>query len=122
MSATADTLDLNALRRAIESRDAARIAAMYARDADLVMIDHEHPPGHPMRFEGASAIRTMLDDICGREMTHEVTHAVAGPTGVAYTEMCRYPDGTRVMFSTFCEVRDGHIVHQEGVQAWDEAG
>lgn len=122
MSATADHIDLGALRRAIESRDATALTAMYARDADMVMVDYQHPPGAPMRLEGIDAIRAMYDDVCGREMTHEVTHAVAGPSGVAYTEMCRYPDGTRVMFASVCDVRDGRIVHQEGVQAWDEAG
>lgn len=122
MSATADELDLDVLTRAIESRDAAGLTALYARDADIVMTDYQHPPGDPMRLEGIDSIRAMYDDVCGREMTHEVTHAVAGPSGVAFTEMCRYPDGTRVMFASICEVRDGQIVHQEGVQAWDEAG
>ena len=120
MTATADQLDLGALRRAIESRDAAALAALYAPDADVVMVDQQHPPGAPQRFEGIRAIRAMFDDVCGREMTHEVTHAVGGPAGAAFTELCRYPDGTQVLFASVCEVRDGRIVHQEGVQAWDE--
>lgn len=122
MSATAGQLDLAALREAIESRDAAALAALYSRDADMMMVDYQHPPGKPMHLHGISEIRGMLDDICSREMTHEVTHAVAGPSGAAFTEMCRYPDGTRVMFASVCEVRDGRITHQEGVQAWDETG
>lgn len=122
MSATAPgQLDLDALRRAIESRDAAAQAAMFAPDATVVMIDHEHSPSRPQRLEGREAIRAMLDDVCARDMTHEVTHAVAGPGGAAYTIACRYADGMRVEVAAVLDVRDGLITHQEGVQAWDAA-
>jgi ketosteroid isomerase-like protein len=119
MSATADQLDLDALRRAIESRDAAAQAAMFAPDATVVMIDHEHPPSRPQRIEGIDAIRMMLADVCSRDMTHHVTHAISGPGAAAYTIECRYADGTRVEVAAMLDVRDGLITHQEGVQAWD---
>lgn len=122
MSTTAsDQLDLAALRRAIESRDAAAVAGFYAPDATIVMVDHEHPPSRPQRLDGIDAIRAMLDDVYGREMTHQLTHAVSGAGGAAYTVACRYPDGMRVEVATVLEVRDGRIVHEEGVQAWDAA-
>ena len=121
MSATADQLDMDALRRAIESRDAAAQAAMFAPDATIVMIDQEHPPSRPQTLHGLDAIRAMLDDVCSRDMTHTVTHAVAGPGAAAYTIACRYADGTRVEIAALLDVRDGRITHQEGVQAWDAA-
>jgi hypothetical protein len=55
-------------------------------------------------------------------MSHHVTHAVASPGAIAYTEMCTYPDGTQVFSANVCDVRDGRIFHHEMVQAWDEAG
>jgi SnoaL-like domain len=121
MSATADLIDLDALKRAIESRDAAAQAEMFAADATVTMVDQEHPPSRPQTIHGIEAIRAMLDDVCSRDMTHEVTHAVASPGGAAYTIACRYADGTRVEVAALLDVRDGHITHQEGVQAWDAA-
>jgi ketosteroid isomerase-like protein len=122
MSTTAPgQLDLDALRQAIESRDAATVAGFYAPDATVVMVDQEHPPSSPYRFEGIDAIRGMLDDVYSRDMTHEVTHAVGGSGGAAYTVACRYSDGMRVEVAAVLDVRDGRIVHEEGVQAWDPA-
>jgi len=117
----AEMLDLDAFRRAIESADAAAMAEMFAADATVVLIDQEHPPSRPQTVQGREAIRAMLDDICSRDMTHEVTHLIAGGDGVAYTEMCRYADGTRVEVAMVMDVRDGRITRQEGVQAWDTA-
>jgi hypothetical protein len=119
MSSTAGQLDFDRMRQAIESRDSAALASFYAPDADLTMVDHQNTPSNPQRLQGSDAIRALFDDICGRDMTHEVTHAVVGPDGVAYTEECVYPDGTRVLLASVLDVRDGQIVHQEGVQAWD---
>lgn len=121
MGATADMLDMKALRRAIESRDAAAQAAMFADDATVSMVDHDHPPSSPHRLQGRAAIRSMLDDVCSRDMTHRVTHALASPDGVAYTVECRYADGMRVEVAMLADVRNGMITHQEGVQAWDPA-
>ncbi len=113
-------LDLDALRRAIESRDAAAQVALFAPDAEIVMVDKEHPPSDPVRLQGVDAIRAMIEDVCARDMTHEVAFALATPEGAAYTLRCRYPDGTRVQCAALLETRDGLIVRQEGVQAWDE--
>lgn len=123
MSTTAsDQLDFSAFKRAIESRDPAAIAGFYAPDATVVMVDHEHPPSSPHRLEGIEQIRAMLDDVFTRDMTHEITHGVSGDGGAAYTVACRYSDGMRVEVATVLDVRDGRIVHEEGVQAWDAAG
>jgi ketosteroid isomerase-like protein len=120
MSTTSQQLDLDALRRAIESRDAAAQVAMFADDAEMVVVDKDHPPSAPQRLAGIDAIRTAVEDVCARDMTHEVTRLIASPDGVAYSLQCRYPDGTRVYCATLLETRDGKIVRQEGAQAWDE--
>jgi hypothetical protein len=121
MSATAGQLDTAALRRAIESRDAATQAAMFAPDAEVVMVDKDHPPSDPLHVAGTDAIRAMLDDVCSRDMTHEVTHMVSDPSSAAYTVACRYADGTRVFCAVMLDVQGGRITREEGVQAWDDA-
>jgi len=121
MSTTTQTFDLDTLRRAIESRDAAGQVALYADDAEIVTVDHEHPPSNPSRAKGIDAIRALIEDVCARDMTHELTRTVSGPDGAAFVLQCRYPDGARVFCATVLEIRDGKIVRQEGAQAWDEA-
>jgi ketosteroid isomerase-like protein len=121
MSATTQQFDLDALRRAIESRDAAAQVAMFADDAEIVTVDKQHPPSNPLRAQGIDAIRALIEDVCARDMTHELTRTVSGPDGAAFVLQCRYPDGTRVFCATLLELRDGKIVRQEGAQAWDEA-
>lgn len=121
MSTTTQAFDLDALRRAIESRDATGQVAMYADDAEVVTVDKQHPPSNPLHARGIDEIRALIEDVCARDMTHELTHTVSGPDGAAFTLQCRYPDGTRVFCATLLETRGGKIVRQEGAQAWDEA-
>ncbi|MCW2953164.1 MAG: hypothetical protein JWQ48_2334 [Conexibacter sp.] len=118
---SSDRLDVGALRQAIEARDANALAALYAPDAEIVLVDQEHSPSQPQRAQGIDAIRGVLQDIYSRDMTHEVRQLVDGPDGVAFTVDCRYPDGTHVLANTLLEVRDGHIARQQDVVAWDTA-
>lgn len=116
---TTSAFDLGQLRRAIESRDAAAQVAMFADDAEIVMVDRDHPPSTPQVVRGREAIRAMLDDVCARDMTHAVEEATAAGDRAAYTLACRYADGTRVLCSAMLELEDGRIARQVGVQAWD---
>ena len=52
-------------------------------------------------------------------MTHRVEMQVVGDGGAAFTEACRYPDGTNVLCAAVLELRDGRIARELGVQAWD---
>ena len=51
---------------------------------------------------------------------HSVQHTVKDDTGVAYTEACRYPDGTNVLCATVIGLDGGLIADQTVVQVWDE--
>ena len=120
MSATTrHGLDLDALRRAVEERDAAVQAANYAEDAVLETIDHENPPSRPRTYRGREAITAYLGEVCARDMSHKVINAITDDRYAAYQVACEYPDGTRVLCSTFVELRDGRIVRERWLQAWD---
>ena len=69
---------------------------------------------------GRGEIQTWIEDVCGRDMTHHVQHTVQDESGAAFTEACRYPDGTGVVCATVLEIDNGLVVRQIGVQAWDE--
>jgi hypothetical protein len=43
-----------------------------------------------------------------------------GEDRVAFNEACEYPDGTRVLVAITLDVRDGKVVQQVNVEAWDE--
>lgn len=121
MSTQATTkFDLATFTRAIEERDSSTQLTMYAEDARVTLADRITPPGSPRVLHGKAEIRTWVEDVSARDMAHHVQHAVLDDNGAAFTEACRYPDGTNVLCATVLELRDGQIISQIGVQAWDE--
>jgi SnoaL-like domain len=107
------------LKRAIEGRDAKALAAFYADDAVLRIIDRDNPPSQPREIKGREAIASYYDDVCGRAMTHHVESGVANGQALAFTQACSYPDGTKVFCAAMLQLEDGRIVRQTAVQAWD---
>ncbi|WP_159943416.1 MULTISPECIES: nuclear transport factor 2 family protein [unclassified Nocardiopsis] len=121
MSAPAQTpFDVDRYRRAVESADADALVSQYSDDAEMEMIDRRTPPSAPTVLHGREEIGETVRELCSREMTHEVVQCVADGEHVAYTERCVYPDGNKVLSMSMLDLRDGRIVHQSTVQAWDE--
>jgi ketosteroid isomerase-like protein len=117
---TTPAFDFGEFNRALEERDSAGQLALYARDAEVTLIDRIHTPTAPRVLRGRKEIRTWLEDICERDMTHRIDMQVVGKSGAAFIEACRYADGTNVLCAAVLELRDGQITRQVGVQAWDE--
>jgi hypothetical protein len=120
MSSPATTApSLADLARAIQERDAATQAALFADDAVLTTIDAEHGPSNPAVLRGRAAIAESLAEICARDVTHQVTFFVHDDDNASVGVACRYPDGVRVHCLGAMRLRDGRIVEQTTVQAWD---
>jgi ketosteroid isomerase-like protein len=115
---TAATFDFAALKRAIEGRDASGMLAAYAPDAEVTLVDQQNPPSRPTVLRGEQ-IRAWIEDVCGRDMTHSIEREVLGGERASFAEVCHYPDGTDVLMMAALEVRDGRIVRQLSIQAWD---
>jgi ketosteroid isomerase-like protein len=113
------TIDLSALSKAIEARNADGVLAWYADDATLTVLDNNHPPARPLVLTGTDAISAYYQDVCGRNIEHEVRDALSTADGLAYTQHCRYPDGTAVVCATVATTRDGRIKSQTAIQVWD---
>jgi ketosteroid isomerase-like protein len=113
-------LHFEALRRAIEGRDLAPMLDLYADDAELHVINRNTTPGSPRVLRGKEEISEYLRDVFSREMTHRVENEVVGEKRIAFNEACEYPDGVKVLAAETFEVRDGKIVRQVNVEAWDE--
>ncbi len=114
-----EKLSIPALRHAIENRDGATLARFYADDAVLRIVDQLHPPSGPMEIKGSKAIAKYFDDVCGRAMTHSVDFGITEGERLAFLENCTYPDGKRVCCSATLELKNGKIVREVAVQAWD---
>ncbi len=108
-----------ALKRAVEGRNAAALAGMYAEDAVMLVIDRDNPPSNPRRLTGTAAIAGYFGDVCGRDMTHMIENGVAAGNRLAFTQSCTYPDGTKVFCSAMLDLKGGKIAQQTVVQAWD---
>jgi hypothetical protein len=117
---TIHTFDLSTFKQAIEERDASTQIAMYAEDAEVTLVDRVAQPSTPRVLHGREEIQTWIEDVCARDMTHRIQGTVQDERGAAFTEACRYPDGTGVMCATVLEIDDGLVARQIGVQAWDE--
>jgi len=118
---TITTFDLDRFTRAAEERDAATQLSMYGPDAVVTIADKISQPGSPRVLRAHEDIKSWLEDMYGRDMTHTVKHRVEDETGAAYTQACLYPDGTNVLCATVIELDGGVIATQTVVQVWDEA-
>jgi SnoaL-like domain len=105
----AEGIDIAALKRAIETRDARTMATFYADDARLRIIDCDNPPSKPRELAGKGAIVAYYDDVCSRAMTHSMESGVADGERLAFTQACAYPDGTRVFCAAMIELAGGKI-------------
>ncbi|MDR6975815.1 hypothetical protein J2X68_002503 [Streptomyces sp. 3330] len=112
--------DTDTLRRGIEEQTAATLLSLYAEDAELRVIDHNTQPSQPMVLHGRDEIGRMLDDVYSRDMTHKLEECIVQGDRAAFSESCRYSDGVRVLAESMLTLRDGKIVEQTMIQAWDE--
>jgi hypothetical protein len=117
---TSTGFDLSRFCRAVEQRDPQTQVEMYAPDATVTIADRINQPSSPRVLSGTEEIRAWIEDTCGREMSHAVKHSVQDEHGAAFSEACRYADGTNVMCAAVLELADGLIADQTVVQAWDE--
>ncbi len=117
---TSTAFDLSRFVGAVEGRNVQTQLDMYAPDATVTIADRITQPGAPRVLHGRDEIRGWIEDICGRDMTHAVQHSVADAHGAAFSEACRYSDGTNVLCATVLELEGGQITKQTVVQAWDE--
>ena len=118
---TITTFDLDAFTRAAEARDASTQLSMYGQDAVVTIANKVSQPGSPRVLRGREEIGAWLEDTYARDLTHKIRHTVSDDGGAAYTQACRYPDGTNVLCGTVIQLDGGVISGQTVLEVWDEA-
>ncbi|MFF9219140.1 nuclear transport factor 2 family protein [Streptomyces viridosporus] len=114
------SFDVDTLRRSIEADTPEPLVSLYAKDAELRIVDRTTQPSHPKVLHGRDEIAALLDDVYSRDMTHKLEQCVVQGDRAAYSESCTYADGVRVLSESMLSLRDGKITEQTLIQAWDE--
>ena len=109
-----------ALRHALESNDAEAVLDAYADDAVVIGYSERNRPSSAQLLGGRAEIESWVREVVSRNLTHSFTDEVISDNRFAAVETCVYPTGEHVVSAFICDVRDGKIVRQVGVEAWDE--
>ena len=110
---------LEAFRGALDAKDYDALESCYAEDAVYLGYSERNRPSSAEALRGPEAIGRLFRD-APADLTHEIVDEVVGEARFAITLRCTYPTGELVLGTTICEVRDGLITRQTGVETWDE--
>jgi hypothetical protein len=117
---TANGLDFEALRHAIERCDLNLLLGFYAEDAELGIVNVGAPQSSPFELRGKAEIAKHLRVVFSQKTSHRVEREdVVDEDRVTFREACEYPDGSRVVVATTLELRGGKIVRQVDVVTKD---
>jgi hypothetical protein len=109
---------MDRIRRALENRDAESLAEVYAEDAVLEEVSGLHPPAHPVIVHGRPAILVRLkgdfsvDAVGGwhrRIQSVAIVDEVETADAIAFTEVCTYAAGDKVVTQHMAHKVDGKI-------------
>ena len=111
--------DFAGFRTALEARDVARWLPFYADDAESLQYRHTDPPRSPHVMRGREEIRRFLEDVAGSRIELAISNEVLGEARAAFTITVTRADGRRIIENVILDHRDGRIVRQLEVEAWD---
>ena len=112
--------DFAAFKRAFEGEDFQRWISFYADDAGWMKYRHSSPPRSPNRMVGERRVADSLARICGADLGITLADEVIGACGVAFSVDCALPDGRQVFEHVTAHFRDGQVVRQVDVEAWNK--
>ena len=114
-------VEIEALRRAYEERDADLMIGFYADDAQLRIVNRLHPPSNPYELLGKEQISRFQRRIFARDMKQSLEWEIVGEDRVAFHVLREYVDGVRLLAATVLQLdENGKIVRHLEVQALDE--
>jgi ketosteroid isomerase-like protein len=111
--------DFDAYRRAFTAKDVDAWIGFYAEDAEWVEYKPAAPPRAPVVMSGREAIAEFLAGVAASDVVLEIEDEVVGRERAAFRVVCRLGDGRRDIEHVIVTIRDGRIVRQVEVEAWD---
>jgi ketosteroid isomerase-like protein len=111
--------DFAAFKRAFEHKDFDSWVSFYADDAEWLECRHSSPPRSPNRMIGKRQIVVFLRGICDADLGITLGDEVIGEDRVAFNVDCALSDGRHIFEHVIAYVRDGQILRQVDVEAWD---
>ena len=111
--------DFDSFRAALEARDVARWLPFYADDAEWLEYRHGNPPRAPDVTRGRAAIGRYIEEIAASRIALAISNEVLGEHRAAFTITVLRADGRRIIENVIVDHRDGRIVRQLEVEAWD---
>jgi hypothetical protein len=111
---------LDAIRKGYGERDAELLASLYAENVEFTICNRNNPPAKRLVLRGREAVRRMFEDLCTREMTHQIRNMTVGDGSIAFSAHCQYPDGCQVVAINIATLKNGSIVSEISVDCWDE--
>lgn len=108
------------LQHAIEHCDVDLLLDCYTGDADVRVVDREHPPSKPLDLHGKDAIRDYYRGQCDSETRHHVDQTVVNDDHITLTESYLYPDGRRALAIEVYALDNGKVFRQTTMQTRDE--
>ena len=106
-------------RAAFEAKDVARWLAFYSEDAEWVEYRHTDPPRSPNVMRGREEIGAFIERVAEMPLTLELGNEVLGEERIAFACTVTFTEGDRIIEHVIADVRDGRIVRQVDVEAWD---
>lgn len=111
---------MEAIRKGYKNRDAALLMSVYADDVEYTVVNRNNPPAKRLVLRGREAVQRMYEDLCAREMTHQLVRTMVSDGAIAWQTLCQYPDGCQVVALNMASIRNGRIVNEFSVDCWDE--
>jgi catechol 2,3-dioxygenase-like lactoylglutathione lyase family enzyme len=111
--------DFAAYRDAFQAMDVDRLLSFYAPDAVWVEYRGPSPQHAPTVMRGREAIEPFLRELAAGPMEIAVGREVLAEDRIAFLVTVTLGDGRRILEHVIADLRDGMIVHQVDVEAWD---
>ncbi len=114
-----NAFDLAGYRDASVALDAERWLSYYAADAQWSEYRHANPPRSPHVMRGHREIGEFLSAVTNEPLTLSFDNEVLDQRRAAFTLTVTLGDGRRIIENVIIEHREGKIVKQIDVEAWD---
>jgi len=111
--------DLASYKRAFEAKDVEAWIAFYAEDAEWIEYTPEAPPREPAVMRGKAAILEFLRGVAADPVKLSISDELTDGDRAAFMVTCELGEGRRAIENTVLTLRDGLIVRQVEVEAWD---